>query len=285
MAIKVSCKCGQNFMAKDELEGQTMLCPKCHQPLTITKGARKETQHPNAGGLADLLEEAGVKEVKGPRCPKCSAPLKPEAVLCVACGFELQSGKRLKGASVRIAGERGHAEVAQVLLAQAADRIKEDKLEEIKTRKQGLPAWVYFLALVGLGAFAVSMFTMPKQQAFEITGWVVVGFGGLWSTYYAIRILIVAFREGVVCGLLYLFLPPFYALYYIFTRWDRCGGLFLYSLVGIAISGVGYVLVVGVAPMMVEKASGEALLPVTPQRQVVVVMQQDTFHTWVEARL
>lgn len=262
MAIQVSCKCGQVFTAKDELEGETVVCPRCHKTLTITAKSRKEPAASGAGGIVDLLEEAGIKEVKGPRCPKCAAPLKhPDAVLCVACGFELQSGKHLKAASVRVAGQRGHTEVAEILLSRAAETIKEDKLEEIKTRSQGLPAWAYLFGLIGLGAFAGAMFTMPKDQAFEITGYVVVGFGGLWSAYYLLRIVIVAFKERLSCGLLCLFLLPVYLPYFIFTRWDRCNALFIYALMGGGIIGIGFLLAAGIAPMMAGSGPAEPAAP------------------------
>ena len=47
----------------------------------------------------------------------------------------------------------------------------------------------------------------------SIVGLIVMVIGG-------IRILIGAFQEDVVCGLLYLFVP-FYSLYYLVTRWEE----------------------------------------------------------------
>ncbi len=60
MPIKVSCHCGQSFQAKDELMGQTLLCPKCHEPLTIGEGTGKKRQG-SGGGMADLFDEAGIE--------------------------------------------------------------------------------------------------------------------------------------------------------------------------------------------------------------------------------
>ncbi|MFV1964875.1 MAG: hypothetical protein ACC628_05595 [Pirellulaceae bacterium] len=249
MPIKVSCRCGQSFMAKDELIGQTLLCPKCHKPITIEAGLQKKQQHGSGGGMADLLDEAGIEEIEGSRCPKCLASLRPNAVLCVACGFNLQTGEETKGAKVRMAGQRGHGGAADMLLEKAAIRIAADKAEERKTRKQGLPAWVYFLALSGLSGFAITMLMIPKNQAFLISGLILIGIASLASTYYQIRVLIVVFSESVLCGVLYLFLP-FYPLYYLITRWDDVGGYFLIQL------GCGVVAMVGgimlaIAPLMV----------------------------------
>ena len=114
MPIKVSCSCGQSFTAKDELRGQTLLCPKCHQPLTI--GADAEQASKNRGGIDELFEEAGLKEVKGPRCPQCGAAIIANAVMCVECGMNFQSGEKIAAAKIRKAGEQGHTEAADILL-------------------------------------------------------------------------------------------------------------------------------------------------------------------------
>ena len=271
MPIKVSCSCGQAFMAKDELQGQTLLCPKCHQPLTIGEGLQKSGQRKSGGGMEDLLEEVGIKEYQGARCPRCAAPLKPGAVLCVECGFHLQTQQKVEGAKVRKAGERGHGEAADDLLARAADLLLEDKIEEKKNRAQGLPAWVYFIALTLMIGFTTAMFMIPKERAFQITGFSLVGIGALASAYFEIRILIVAFSESAVCGILCIVLSPFYWLYYIFTRWDQVGGYFLMSLGTSCVSMVGFGIV-AMAPMMKEKegGGGEALWNQIPARQAVV---------------
>jgi len=47
----------------------------------------------------------------------------------------------------------------------------------------------------------------------------------LVSFYAVIRIYIVAFHESVVQGLLSVFVP-FYVLFYVITRWDRCNAYF-----------------------------------------------------------
>ena len=281
MPIKVSCTCGQAFMAKDELRGQTLLCPKCHQPLTIGEGLQKSGQRKQGGGVEDLLEEVGIKEYQGPRCPRCAAPLKPNAVLCVECGFHLQTQQKVEGARVRKAGERGHGEAAEELLARAVDLIHEDKIEEKKNRSQGLPAWVYFIGLTLMLGFTVAMFMIPKDQAFLVTGFTLVGIGGLATAYFEIRILIVAFSESALCGILCLVLGPFYWLYYIFTRWDQVGSFFLMSLGSSFVSTVGWGIVL-MAPMMKESeggGGGEARWNHVPAQYVVAAVLEPVSKT------
>jgi hypothetical protein len=273
MPIKVSCHCGQSFMAKDELKGQTLLCPKCHQPLTI--GEEQQAAAGRRGsGIDDLLDEAGVQAVGGPPCPRCGAPLKPNAVLCIECGYHLETGEKIAAAKIRKSGERGHGEAAEDLLERAAERIAEDKLEERKTRKQGLPAWIYLVMLVLLVGFAISMFMIPKDQAFLISGFVIIGFSSLYSTYLGIRIIIVAFSESLTCGLLYLFLP-FYPLYYIFTRWDQVGAFFLLQIAAGIVSSIGWGIV-SLAPMMAEKeGAGQVWHQLRNARPAVIAAAED----------
>jgi hypothetical protein len=250
--------------------GQTLLCPKCHQPLTIVEESSKGAGR-GGGGVADLFDEAGIEAVSGPRCTRCGAPLKPNAVMCVECGTNLQTGERVEGAKVRKSGERGHGEAADVLLERAAKRIHEDKVEERKTRAQGLPAWIYFVMLSLLIGFCVSMFMIPKDQAFRITGFVIIGISALYSTYLSIRILIVAFSESLAQGLLCLFVP-FYILIFIITRWDMVGGLFLLQLGCSVVAGIG-AGIVAMAPMMkAEDGPGQAQLPSRPVRQDVLAL-------------
>jgi hypothetical protein len=54
-------------------------------------------------GLSDLLDEVGVKQkATGENaCPSCGAFLAPEAVLCVECGYNRKSGKKLQVETVK----------------------------------------------------------------------------------------------------------------------------------------------------------------------------------------
>ena len=63
MPIKVSCKCGKRFLVKDELEGRSVKCPQCSQPLKISKepppaAAPQVTPVPDAAASDDLYATA-----------------------------------------------------------------------------------------------------------------------------------------------------------------------------------------------------------------------------------
>ncbi|MCB9872587.1 MAG: zinc ribbon domain-containing protein [Planctomycetaceae bacterium] len=239
MPIKVVCKCGASFAAKDELAGRAVSCPKCKQPLRIPAPAA--APQPAASGMDDLFDEVGISAKKGASCPKCHAELKPNAVLCVACGFDLQSGEHREGAKIQAAGRGGHDLAADDLLARAARQIEIDKEEDKKNLTHGAPAYVYLFGLVVIVAFAGMMFTLPKGLAFYITGWSLVVFVGVIQVYYGIRMVIVAFQEGPKYGFLHF--VPFYSLYYLITRWDRVGKWFMKSLGMIPLAIFGGLLV------------------------------------------
>lgn len=134
--ISVKCKCGKTLGVKPELAGKKVKCPTCQAVLAIpaaaaigataygsqAKPAAKakaelddlsgdmglddiEPGSGNAfddlgGGLDSLLDEVNFKASEGPRCPECRTELTEDAVLCVKCGYNLQTGKKLKTVKV-----------------------------------------------------------------------------------------------------------------------------------------------------------------------------------------
>ena len=282
MPIKVACKCGQAFSLKDEMAGKTLKCPKCQQPLKVpavaasaARPAAAVAPAPAPGALAGLFEEAGFKEHKGPRCPQCGEPLKrADAILCTNCGFNLQSAQKVEGAKVYKEGERGHAEAADSLLSRAELQIELDKVEAKKTLGAGMPAWVLFLALCGVCAFVACMFLIPRDRAFMISGYCLAGFGGLMSFYFGVRMLMVAFQESTTCGFLFLLFWP-YQIYYLITRWDRVGGLFLMSLMYDFLMLIGFGMV-ALSPMLAKKEGDGAAFrnAIHGTRQIVSVTHE-----------
>jgi hypothetical protein len=130
MPITVACQCGAKFAAKDELAGKAVKCPKCSQPLKIPGGAAASPSAPaskaapkatpaktatqpkaptkpanpspptpapaSASAVGSILDEIGLVGSKtGVKCPKCQGDMQPGAVICIACGFNTQTGKQL----------------------------------------------------------------------------------------------------------------------------------------------------------------------------------------------
>jgi len=242
MPIKVACQCGASFAAKDELAGKAVRCPKCKQPLKIPVPAAAPAL---VSAMDDLFDEVGIAAKKGPACPKCHAELRPNAILCVACGFEFQTGEHREGVKIRDMSHGGHGEAADSLLNRASRQIEIDKQEDKKNISQGSPAYVYLFGLAVIIAFATMMFTLPKGLAFYITGIALIVFVVVIQQYYSIRWIITAFHEGVGYG--FLQFVPFYSIYYLITRWDRVGkwfmkglGMIPLALLGGALMALGY---------------------------------------------
>jgi hypothetical protein len=94
-------------MAKDELAGRRVKCPKCSQVLAIpgkalagaAAGASGSSSagHESRSRMLDLLDDVGVKKVTlGPTCPACGAELQSTAIICVECGYNVATGEKLE---------------------------------------------------------------------------------------------------------------------------------------------------------------------------------------------
>ncbi len=104
MAIKATCNsCQQTFNARDELAGKRVKCPKCKARMMIpaaksAAAAPAPVRAPSVDPMEALLEEANIGPVSrgGPICPDCAEFISPGDVICVACGFNLETGKKLR---------------------------------------------------------------------------------------------------------------------------------------------------------------------------------------------
>ncbi len=72
MPINFKCKCGQVLTSEDEHAGMQAKCPKCSELITIPPPEREES-----------------------KCPECGKPMEPDAVICMECGFNRKSGRKL----------------------------------------------------------------------------------------------------------------------------------------------------------------------------------------------
>ena len=121
MQAKFSCpSCGRQFSWKPELAGKGAKC-KCGATITVppkpqptaAAPAKAPTKAPAAAAAAEgnpldgydfSQAEAAQPKPKhaaapaadaGLRCPSCGGAMQPGAVICVSCGFNLKTGKRM----------------------------------------------------------------------------------------------------------------------------------------------------------------------------------------------
>src|SRR3954447_11640808 len=110
MAGKFSCDaCGKTYSWKPELAGKRVKC-KCGQPISIPAHDPAGDDVGDLGDLAALSEGAPTTPgavAGGPTCPGCGSGVDPSAVICVNCGQNLKTGKKLKTSKVAGAAAAG----------------------------------------------------------------------------------------------------------------------------------------------------------------------------------
>lgn len=216
MPIQVACQCGQKFSAKDELAGKRAKCPKCGQPLVIAEAApaASDSLADSLGGLGGLMDQAGFESAGGTACPKCNAGMPPGAVLCVTCGFHLESGEKLqtkvikgstnvddgsteilKGVKLKL---RGHE-----VLDKAQRDVKRDELLQASVSKSA-PVWLILMWLIVVVTFISTMVLLKDDPALLVGQiWQYVA-GGLVGLAY-LGMVIQAFFVRQSVGWLTLF--------------------------------------------------------------------------------
>jgi hypothetical protein len=198
MPIPVACQCGAKFAAKDELAGKAVKCPKCGQPLKIpaaggapaseapsaaakkpagaaspTKTATPKPQTPKptpapVSAVADIFDEIGIAGSKtGIRCPNCNADMQPGAVICITCGYNTQTKKKIETVSdSKTIAKREEVYAKQRAAAEAKFKASGGKSGSsggaYDDRRSGL-AWIRDGGSLG------SVFESAKQIAFNPT--------------------------------------------------------------------------------------------------------------------
>lgn len=263
MPIKVTCKCGQSFAAKDQLAGKVVKCPKCAQALRIPQPqqeppAPQQPTAPAGGGLGDLLDEVGMSghahdDYTGARCPSCDAPLAHNATICVECGLNLQTGKFVKG--VGQASRRGPVKAegyegaAEELLDKAERALAAAPTADRGEKEKWFLPYVTAGALIAVGAVGFvlwmgfsKLINMPEEQAAEqasrlgddVVKWTAIsllGIGGLvWNVAWLMTI-IHAFKFGdTIHGILSLVISGYVAVYAFIEGLEREVKMFGISL-------------------------------------------------------
>jgi hypothetical protein len=252
--------------------------PSAAKPAATAKPAAAPRPAPAPTSGDSLFDEIGLQAAtEGTRpCPGCTQPLPINAVICVKCGYNARIGRRME--TVRVgseAGVGGHGAVAQDLLDRAAQVMEEDVAEDKKKTGEGLPWWVYLIGLCMLIAFATMMLLLPLRSAMLAAGVMLYCTAAVVSLYANIRLIILAFSESILQGVLYLFVP-LYSLVYIFTRWDRCSSFFLLLLGAGVIGGAAMGISMIAANMESKPAEQHSSLD---QRQLLVENASAGWHS------
>ena len=107
--IDVHCACGRTYRVPSDKRGRKLQCRSCGGVLRVPDpGASDPVFVPfQMPGDSSALDERGDPAGSGPpldfksplrRCPSCGFQDEPTVVLCVRCGYDWRSGRRLDGA-------------------------------------------------------------------------------------------------------------------------------------------------------------------------------------------
>ena len=84
MAIKTTCGCGAQFMAKAELAGKRLTCPSCGQPLLVPNPQGPTSKIRVACQCGQAFQAKAELAGKRVKCPSCGQPLAIPAAPSVA---------------------------------------------------------------------------------------------------------------------------------------------------------------------------------------------------------
>ncbi len=254
MSIKLKCKCGQILKVPDQMAGKTGKCPKCKTAIKIPAPKQRATakssgtrptappaEDPGLSALDALFEEAGLTQKTGPVCPDCGAEVKPGAILCTNCGYNLQTGEKLATQLRRKSKKEEEPEEVfdNLYLQEAAENMKRDLEMDARRERAAMPWWVLMSFLIGALTLAIGgviivdgKFGEPAPETTfmgKIQRWPVSTTLGLTALITGVAISLFAqmdlttfgFRRSVKEGLLCMFLPLIYSLYYGLKHWHQ----------------------------------------------------------------
>jgi WD40 repeat protein len=224
MSITFPCtECGQKYQVGQELAGKRMKCRKCGalQPIPVPRAT--------TAPVAPQAEFAA----RPPARPRPTASPRP-----AFDPFERDGPAPAANPYDDVYG-LGDAPLKRATVAQAEDLVPPRPGRSGRPRSTVKPSdgdqfgrIAVISAGVGAGLFlslaVVGLFTQAGAVALigltAVVATLLMMGGGIWA-------IVNAFREDVVCGILYLFLP-FYPLYYLITRWSDQWRPFVTQLAG-----------------------------------------------------
>lgn len=203
MPIKVACKCGQTFNAKDQLAGKTVRCPKCKNPLTIPGGAKAAPQSPAPqpqNDLGSLLDEAMGQPVNDNECPECGRTLPTNSVVCLGCGYNRSTGTKMSTTGVE--ENIAEASSAEQLVRKAAKEIAINPIETSNVNYgdiSNLGAWILPFFMPVFFALAVVLVIYWGYKGYQ--NWLIVQEAVFESGKYSYCLPFLCFVIGLVCML------------------------------------------------------------------------------------
>lgn len=226
MPISVQCNsCSTKLKVRDELAGKRVKCPKCSQTLEIPAAVTKKSTQtmgvrtanpasdpddyrlaPAFNPMLDLLDEAGIESAaRGRVCSNCGSDLSALAIICIECGFNNETGKRIETTTYQDS-DAGKSDVEKILAK--AEREIDDM--PISATEQDFGDGADSLLIAGIAVVAALILTgigvgtifIMDRIGEEINTPMISFFGsiGIYA-FCSIWITIVAFKAKPLHGL------------------------------------------------------------------------------------
>lgn len=207
-SAKICGLCGQDCSNKPRIKDNAgnYFCKACMEAKQAAKPAPAAAPRPTApralapasasGGGYDIFADnvIGSKKISGPSklCASCNSPMKEDAVVCVNCGYNQQSGKGLK------------------------TKIAVDKEPKARKSRGYMSAWTLFFIFSGVFALISCVGFLDPSMFMGVMGLIMV-----CGAVAKLSLVVSAFQEGeTMWGVLCLVLP-FADIFYAFFVSDR----------------------------------------------------------------
>jgi hypothetical protein len=244
---KLCTVCGTDCAGRPRIRDQQgrYICKECFDRAKQTRQTQKnppsvsplptqaDTVSAPADGDNSFLLNLGSKESTGIQgtkpCPECGRAMSSNAVLCIGCGYNTSTGRRIP---VRVIKTKEKAPKAEGAGSSSLNVMENGPL-------------IGGIVLVVWAGAAAAMFLSPEF------GFVVLLLAALLSLCVNISVLVCAFRDSIVWGLV-VFFVPFVSLLWVYAinedtrlKWAFTGNLlgivaFYAMLIGGMISLKGF---------------------------------------------
>lgn len=202
--------------------------------------------------MDNLFEEAGFAVQTGKFCPNCSQLLLLGAVLCINCGFHVETGATLSRHKTAFED----VDNVELILRKADSDMKRAKEMDLKLQAAGMPAWMMAMILfvlasctaVAVIAVNVSRRSKDSEVSFNAVATMFLLAGIAFAALYiGSQCLVIyrAFKESPKEGMLVL-LIPLYVFYYAFTRFKTVGKAFILCVISLS-AAIGLFVLAGMS--------------------------------------
>lgn len=87
--------CDQHLEAPEDMAGTEIACPACSGVITVPTPPEKKKWNLPGKKTAGKGGDGGESGAAQNKCPDCGAAINAGAVICIKCGLDLRTGKKI----------------------------------------------------------------------------------------------------------------------------------------------------------------------------------------------